>query len=113
MSGSPGGRRGGNGDPFLAGINDKAPSAQEADQSQSQLARQLNRQTRRRGDRRQQRNSGGDRFLYDLEPTAAADQQNVTTQRQSAAEHPPPDHLVHGVVPADVFAQDEQFARRS
>src|SRR5882762_9309451 len=30
-----------------------------------------------------------------------------------AAEQRPTDDLVDGVVPADVFAQDEQFARRS
>src|ERR1700730_7645771 len=113
MSGSSTERRNGNGDPLLAGINDEAPSAQEADQSQSQFARQLNRETRRRGDRRQQRNSGGNRFLYDLEPAAAADQQHVTTEWQMAAEQRPTDDLVHGVVPADVLAQDEQFARRS
>src|ERR1700687_5029168 len=113
MSGSPSRRRSGNGDPLLAGVNDEPPSAQETDQRQSKFTCQLYRETRRRGNRRQEGNARSDRFLHDLEPAATADQQNLTTERQAAAEERPTDNFVHGVVSANVFAQDEQFASRA
>ena len=110
VSGSPGGRRSGSGDPFLAGINDEPPAAQKADQRQSQFARQLHRKTRRRGHGRQERNASAYRFLHDLEPATTADHKRVTAERQTATEQRPTDDLVHGIVSADVFAQGEQVA---
>src|SRR5882757_5863251 len=77
MSGSPRSYRSGNGESLLAGINDEAPPAQKTDQRQSQFARELNRETRRRGYRRQKRDSGGDRFLDDLESAAAAHEKHM------------------------------------
>src|ERR1700686_3697949 len=104
MSRSPDRRRSGNGDPFLAGINDEALSAQETNQRQTQFACQLYSETRRRGHRRQQRDVGGDRFLNDLESAATAYQQHMITERQAPAEQGPTNRLVHGIVSADVFA---------
>jgi hypothetical protein len=113
MSGSSSGRRRGNGDPLLASVNNESSPAQETYQRQPKFTRQLYRETRRRGHRRQQWNARGDCFLHNLEPAAPADQQGVAAERQSAAEERPTDDLVHRVVPAYIFAQNEQFAAGS
>jgi hypothetical protein len=42
----------------------------------------------------------------------STDQQHVTIERQAPAEKRPTDDLVHGIVSANVFTQDEQFAGR-
>src|ERR1700686_1793698 len=113
MSRSPDRRRSGNGESFLAGVNDEALSAQETNQRQTQFARQLYSETRRCGNRCQQRNAGGDRFLNDFKSAPSTYQQHVIVERQAAAEQRPADRLVHGIVSTDVFAQDEQFASRA
>ncbi len=51
-----------------------------------------------------------DRLLDDFKAAAPADQQDRIRKRHAVLQQRPADHFVHGVVPADIFAQDEQFA---
>ena len=48
--------------------------------------------------------------MDDLESAAAADKQHMSAEGQAALQERPSDDLVHGVVPANVFTQDQQLS---
>ena len=75
------------------------------------LLREIGRERGWRRDRGDDRHARGQRFLDDLEARAAANQQDVVVVREQPVLQPVPDHLVQGVMPADVFAEDDQLAR--
>ena len=104
------GRGSRNCDSLLAGVDDEPLAAQKTYERQSKFTRELYGEARRRRYRCQQRNAGGERFLHDLESAAAADEQHMSAEGQAAFQERPPDYLVHGVVPADIFAQYQQFS---
>ena len=110
LFGASSGRGSRNCDPLLAGVDDESLAAQKTYERQSEFTSELYGQARRRRYRCQQRNAGGERLLHDLEAAAAADEQHMSPEWQAAFQESPPDDLVHGIMSADVFAQDDQFA---
>jgi hypothetical protein len=98
------------GEPLGAGIYVHGAAAQEPDQGQARLLGELGGQRRRRGHRGQDRDARGHGLLDELERGPSADQQNAAGQRQLPLAQRPADHLVDGIVPADVLAQRQQLA---
>src|SRR5882724_10063666 len=82
----------------------------EPDEGHVRGERHLDRHAGRRRDRGDHRDPGGQGLLHDLEAHAPADHQHVPVERHAAGQHHVADHLVHGVVTADVFAQHDQPA---
>src|ERR1700682_6307431 len=103
-------RRRGKQEPFLAGVNDESPAAQEPDKCQSQFTGQFYRETRRRRYRCKERNTRCECLLHDFKSATATYQENATRKRQLAFEDRPTDDLVHSVVSADIFAQSKHLA---
>ena len=91
---------------FLACIDHEAPAAQESHQCQTHFARQLNGEAGRRGNRRDHWHPRHDRFLHDFKSATAADQQYRIRERHAAFQQRPANHFVHGVVTADILAQN-------
>src|SRR5579863_1389220 len=93
-------------DSLVPGVDDESPAAQKTYERQTNFARELHGETGRRRYRRQQRYAGRERLLHDLESAAAADEQHVPGEGQTALQERPSDYLVHSVMPADVLTQD-------
>src|SRR5207248_8237503 len=58
------------------------------------------------------RNSGGERLLHDLERGAPANENYATGERQLPIKKSTANHLVDGIVPADVFPDNSRLAIR-
>jgi hypothetical protein len=84
-------------------VNVETAAANEADERDAARAREIDGQTRRRGHRRDDRDAREQRLLHDFERRAAADAQDAVVERQALGHQHPADHLVHGVVPSDIF----------
>src|SRR5690606_7960225 len=91
---------------FRTRIDVESISLQEADERDTELFRELDRERRRRADCREQRAAGHHRFLHQLEARAAADDDAVLGDRQRAGHESIPDELVERVVAADVLAHE-------
>ena len=96
--------------PVAARVDGQPRRAGEAHQRQAGLGGQLDRQRRRRRHRDQGRQPGHHGLLHQLEAGPPADHQDVPGQRQPPLAAGPADHLVDGVVPADVLAHDQRLA---
>ena len=84
---------------------------QESDQGLAAFARKIHRQRRGCRDRGDDRNTGGERFLHDFERGAAADHQDVMTEREEAVEKGASDRFIDPVVAANIFADNEWLAK--
>src|ERR1700730_1029849 len=79
------------------------PIADEAEQSDTRAARELNREARWGRDAGKEWNSREKRLLDDLERRSAAYKKQRLPQREPACQQHPADELVDGIVPSNVF----------
>ncbi len=93
-----------------AGVDNKAATAEKAGEGEAQFAGELNGEAGGSGDGGKDGNSCGDGFLRDFKTGSAADQHEVIGERNELVLKRPADHFVDRVMPAHIFADDEQFA---
>ena len=86
---------------FGAGVDVHRVSTQESDEPHARAFGELDGETRGGGYRREQRNLGHERFLYDLEARSSADHEDASFEREAIREQRCPDDLVDGVVSLD------------
>ena len=84
--------------------------AQEADERLPRVLRQRHRQARGRRYRGHDRDSRCERLLKDFKRGTPADKQHVVRQRRQPGQQGPSDCLVHRVVTANVFPENDQLA---
>jgi len=97
---------GGDGDPepVDARVDVEPVAAQEADEGDAELARQVHGQAAGRGDRADDGHARHHALLQDLEARPAADHHDVPAEGQAALHQRPAHDLVEGVVAAHVLA---------
>ena len=92
------------------GVNIHSALAQEADQRLATGFGEVDREARGRGDGGDDQDSRREGFLHDLEGGAATHQEHVVVEWKLFVEQTETDDFVDGVVAANVFSQDDQFA---
>ena len=97
-------------DPLRARVDVHGSTPQKPDQRHPGLHRQLDGQRRRRRHRGEHRHPGHHRLLHELERRAPRDHQHATRRRNAPVQQRPAEHLVDGVVPSHVLADDERGA---
>src|SRR5260370_15175221 len=85
-----------------AGVDVEASVADEAEKREAKLPRQFDGQCRWSADRGEDGDPGDDGFLHQLEAGAAADDQYRAAEWRAAVAKERSDHLVDGVMAADV-----------
>src|SRR5277367_4949936 len=74
------------------------------------LARELHGEAGGRGDGRDDWHARHNGLLHDFKSAAPADEQYRFRKWYAAFEQRPADYFIYRVVPADIFAQDQQFS---
>ncbi len=91
-------------------VDDKALAAGEAAHGDPGAVGELDSKAGRPADRDHDRDPAGDGLGDDVEADPAADAEDGSSSYVDRAELPGPEHLVDGVVPADVLAGHDQVA---
>src|ERR1700686_4298676 len=95
-------------DPSCVGVHDESLFPEETNERETACARHLYREARGRRHRRENWQTGDKRLLHDLESPAAAHKENSFRQWETLLKQGLADHLVNGVVAADILPHQHQ-----